>query len=142
MIESPFYVPFQVHDAEGMLPDPLVINDKALHTRMKKNAYNAYSMGSWIQSEPLVDSVTERFFYLLDKISERPGRAFDLGKSLRDYATDVIFTVTFGDDLNFMEKGDSIGMMPTLEYLLGDYAAIVRQTLSTITSACCRRGNY
>jgi hypothetical protein len=103
-----------------MLPDPLVIVDKALHTRMKKNAYYAYSMGAMLQLEPLVDTVTDRFFSLLDK---RP--TCDLGKWLRYYATDVIFAVTFGEDLNFMEKGDPIGMMPMLEYVIGDYVAIV-----------------
>lgn len=112
-----------VYDEEGMLPDPLVISDKALHTRMKKNAYTAYSMGAMLQLEPLVDAVTDRLFALLDK---RP--TCDLGKWLRYYATDVIFAVTFGTDLNFMEKGDPIGMMPMLEYVVGDYVAIVSCT--------------
>ncbi|CAK7213413.1 hypothetical protein SEUCBS140593_001841 [Sporothrix eucalyptigena] len=96
--KSPFYIPFMVYDEEGMLPDPLVISDKALHTRMKKNAYTAYSMGAMLQLEPLVDAVTDRFFALLNK---RP--TCDLGKWLRFYATD----------------GDPIGMMPVLELVLG-----------------------
>ncbi|KAB5563501.1 cytochrome P450 oxidoreductase [Coniochaeta sp. 2T2.1] len=120
--KSDFYIPFQVFDEEGMLPDPFVLNDKALHTRMKKNAYTAYSMGAMLQLEPLADAVTDRLFAALDK---RP--TCDLGKWLRYYATDVIFAVTFGEDLNFMEKGDPIGMMPFLEYVGGDYTGIVGQ---------------
>lgn len=116
-----------LYDEEGLLPDPLVLSDKTLHTRMKRNAYKAYSMSSMLQLEPLVDVVTERFFKLLDEISENPSQTCDLGKWLRYYATDVIFAVTFGEDLNFMEKGDPIGMMPMLEYVVGDYVAIVRQ---------------
>lgn len=115
-----------MHDEEGMLPDPLVLTDKALHNRMKRNAYQAYSMGSMVQLEPLVDGVTERLFKMLDSICESPSGACDLGNLLRYYATDVIFTVTFGEDMNFMEKGDPIGMMPQLEYIIGDYVAVVR----------------
>lgn len=107
-----------------MLPDPLVITDKALHTRMKRNSYIAYSMGSMVQLESLVDDVTDRFFNILDKMAES-GTSCDLGKWLRYYATDVIFTVTFGKDMGFMENGDPIGMMPMLEYIIGDYVAIV-----------------
>ena len=106
----------------------MVLTDKALHTRMKKNAYNAYSMGSMLQLEPLVDAVTDRFFKILDDVVETPSRTCDLGKWLRYYATDVIFAVTFGEDLQFMEKGDPIGMMPMLEYIAGDYVSIVKQT--------------
>ncbi|KAJ5498165.1 Cytochrome P450 [Penicillium expansum] len=125
--KSAFYTPFMVYDEEGLLPDPLVLTDKALHTRMKKNAYNAYSMGSMLQLEPLVDAVTDRFFKILDEVVETPTRTCDLGKWLRYYATDVIFAVTFGEDLQFMEKGDPIGMMPMLEYIAGDYVSIVGQ---------------
>lgn len=125
-MQSPFYTPFMVYDEEGLLPDPLVLTDKAYHNRMKKNAYTAYSMGAMLQLEPLVDTVTERFFEILDKILESPSRTCDLGNWLRYYATDVIFSVTFGEDLKFMEKGDPIGMMPMLEYVAGDYTAIVR----------------
>ncbi|KAF7524468.1 hypothetical protein PCG10_005728 [Penicillium crustosum] len=125
--KSAFYIPFRVYDNEGLLPDPLVLTDKALHTRMKKNAYNAYSMGSMLQLEPLVDAVTDRFFKILDDVVETPSRTCDLGKWLRYYATDVIFAVTFGEDLQFMEKGDPIGMMPMLEYIAGDYVSIVGQ---------------
>ncbi|KAK1764005.1 cytochrome P450 [Phialemonium atrogriseum] len=125
--KSPFYIPFMVYDDEGLLPDPLVLSDKTLHTRMKRNAYNAYSMGSMLQLEPLVDGVTERFFKSLDSVCDSLSRTCDLGEWLRFYATDVIFAVTFGEDLNFMEKGDPIGMMPVLEYVIGDYVAIVGQ---------------
>ncbi|KAJ5373922.1 Cytochrome P450 oxidoreductase [Penicillium concentricum] len=125
--KSAFYIPFMIYDDQGLLPDPLVLSDKTLHTRMKKNAYNAYSMGSMLQLEPLVDTVTNRLFKILDEIVETPSRTCDLGKWLRYYATDVIFTVTFGEDLQFMEKGDPIGMMPMLEYVAGDYTAIVGQ---------------
>lgn len=115
------------HDEEGMLPDPLVLSDKPLHTRMRRNAYNAYSMSSMLGLEPLVNAVTERLFRLLDDISETPSQTCDLGMWLRYYATDVIFSVTFGEDLDFMGKGDPIGMMPLLEYVVGDYMAIVRR---------------
>ena len=71
-----------MHDEEGMLPDPLVLTDKALHNRMKRNAYQAYSMGSMVQLEPLVDGVTERL-KMLDSICESPSGACDLGNLLR-----------------------------------------------------------
>ncbi|KAJ5788309.1 Cytochrome P450 oxidoreductase [Penicillium paradoxum] len=125
--KSAFYTPFMIYDDEGLIPDPLVLIDKAQHTRMKKNAYNAYSMGAMLQLEPLVNEVTTRFFNILSDVAETPSRTCDLGNWLRFYATDVIFSVTFGEDLKFMEKGDPIGMMPMLEYLAGDYTAIVGQ---------------
>lgn len=115
-----------IYDEEGLIPDPLVLIDKAQHTRMKKNAYSAYSMGSMLQLEPLVDAVTSRFFTILDKVVDTPSRTCDLGSWLRYYATDVIFAVTFGEDLQFMERGDPVGMMPMLEYVAGDYTAIVK----------------
>ncbi|KAF9888971.1 hypothetical protein FE257_008141 [Aspergillus nanangensis] len=125
--KSPFYVPFMIYDEEGLLPDPLVLSDKTMHTRMKKNAYSAYSMGSMLQLEPLVDAVTARLFKSLDEISGTAGHACDLGQWLRLYVTDVIFAVTFGEDMDFMQKGDPIGMMSMLEYIAGDYVAIVGQ---------------
>lgn len=119
-----------VYDAEGLLPDPLVLSDKAHHTRMRRNAYNAYSMGAMVQLEPLIDKVTDRFIKLLDELCDKPGSSCDLGEWMRYYATDVIFAVTFGKDLQFMEKGDPIGMMPVLEYVIGDYTGIVRNPIS------------
>lgn len=114
-----------VYDAEGLLPDPLILSDKALHTRMKQNASNAYSMNAMVELESLVDGVTERFYQMLDKFCATPSRACDLGDFVRYYATDVIFTVTFGSDFDFLGQGDSIGMMPILEYVVGDYMGIV-----------------
>ncbi|CAI4213958.1 unnamed protein product [Parascedosporium putredinis] len=126
-IKSKFYVPFHVYDEEGLLPDPLVLTDKAMHTRMKRSAYTAYSMGAMIQLETLLDDVTVRLFNILDSFAECADKTCDLGEWLRLYATDVIFTVTFGQDMKFMEDGDPIGMMPVLEYIIGDYVAIVGQ---------------
>lgn len=76
-----------------------------------------------VQLEPIVDRLTARFFRLLD--TTFPGQPCDLGLWLRYYATDVIFSLTFGTDIGFMENGDSLQMFPTLEYLLGDYTGIV-----------------
>lgn len=96
-----------------------------MHTRMKRSAYTAYSMGAMIQLETLLDDVTARLFNILDTLAQSADKTCDLGEWLRLYATDVIFTVTFGEDMKFMEDGDPIGMMPILEYIIGDYVAIV-----------------
>lgn len=121
--KSPFYQLSEAHDDQGLVPDTFVLTDKALHTRMKKNAANAYSLNGLVQMEPWIEPVTERFLQYLEKQAQ-DGQAIDLAEPLKNYAMDAVFSVTFGRDFNYIEKGDVLRMYYILE-IASDYMAIV-----------------
>jgi len=49
------------------MPDPFILKDKEMHSRMKRNAANAYSLNALVQMEPYVD----RLLGLLSNCSTR-----------------------------------------------------------------------
>lgn len=125
--KSPFYSLARTHDDEGLIPDPFILTDKTLHARMKKNAANAYSMNHLSKMESWIEPVTERLFRILDeKIGDTEG--LDLAAVLRHYAMDCVFAITFGDDQDYLKKGDSDGFLWVLE-LATSYMAIVSNLL-------------
>lgn len=134
--KSRFYQLSTAYDEEGLIPDTFVLTDKvgaehsageytltikALHTRMKRNASNAYSLNGLVQMESWIEPVTER---LLKKLEARAGQPTDMSDLLKDYATDAVFAVTFGRDFNYIEQGDVLKMYGILE-TVSDYMAIV-----------------
>lgn len=121
--KSRFYELSAVHDDEGLVPDPFVLADKALHARMKRNAASAYSMNALVQMEPWLAGPAQRLFDLLDEAAAIKQKC-DLGELLRRYAMDAVFALTFGKDLDFLRKGDRTGMLKTLD-VFTDYMAIV-----------------
>ncbi|KAF1851628.1 cytochrome P450 oxidoreductase [Cucurbitaria berberidis CBS 394.84] len=124
--KSRFYDLASVHDEEGLVPDPFVLTNKELHSRMKRNAANAYSMNGLLQMESWIEPVTERLLQRLEERHVKTGQPCDLGKLLQLYAMDAVFSLTFGKDKDFMEHGDQHGMMRTLD-LMTDYMAIFGQ---------------
>ncbi|KAF2997765.1 hypothetical protein E8E14_000038, partial [Neopestalotiopsis sp. 37M] len=123
--KSSFYEIAEAHDEEGLIPDTFVLKDKALHSRMKRNSSNAYSLNGLLQVEPWLEPVNARVVKILDKHS-KSGLELDLGKMLRDFGMDAIFSITFGKDWNFLEEGDSLNLYPSLNSDV-DYMAIVGQ---------------
>ncbi|KAK7424579.1 hypothetical protein QQZ08_008589 [Neonectria magnoliae] len=121
--KSQFYSLSTAYDEEGLVPDTFVLTDKALHTRMKRNASNAYSTNGLVQMESWIDPVTER---LLNKFHLQAGKPIDIAGILKDYAMDAVFAVTFGRDFNYIEKGDVLKMYGILE-TVSDYMAIFGQ---------------
>ncbi|KAI0006624.1 cytochrome P450 [Xylariaceae sp. FL0662B] len=105
-----FYEPVRFYDEEGLIPDPLVLGDKAVHTRMKRNAANAYSLQGLVQIEPLVNDVLRDLLYHLDETYIAQQTTCDLGKYMLYFAMDAIFTITFGANLDFVRKGDPAGL--------------------------------
>ncbi|CAG9945194.1 unnamed protein product [Clonostachys rosea f. rosea IK726] len=122
-IKSRFYELSSAYDDEGLVPDTFVLTDKALHTRMKKNAANAYSTNGLIQMESWIEPVTER---LVRKLRRQAGQPVDIACLLKDYAMDAVFAVTFGRDFNYVEEGDVLKMYGVLE-TVSDYMAVIGQ---------------
>ncbi|KAH7142147.1 cytochrome P450 [Dactylonectria macrodidyma] len=109
-----------LYDEQGLIPDPLVLADKALHSRMKRNGANAYATSALLQLEPLVDTIIERLLWSPDTFAYS-GKMCDIGQHLRFFSIDAIFAMTFGNDLNFVDKGDESGnikmLQDSLQYL-------------------------
>lgn len=81
-----FYEPCRFYDEEGLIPDPLVLADKELHTRMKRNAANAYSLQALIQIESLVDKVLESLVGHLDESYVAQHETCNLGRYMLYFA--------------------------------------------------------
>ena len=122
--KSPFYLLSSAHDEEGLVPDPFVLTDKSLHSRMKRNAANAYSMNGLVQMESWVEPVTNRLVCILEDQYIDSKKPCDLGNLLKNYAMDAIFALTFGKDLNYLENGDTKNLMKIVD-TISDYMAIV-----------------
>ncbi|KAF5000690.1 hypothetical protein FDECE_11153 [Fusarium decemcellulare] len=121
--KSPFYELSAVYDEQGLVPDPFVIqNNKPLHSRMKRNAANAYSMNGLLKFEPWVDEVIERLLIKLDTHADF-ATSCDLGDMMKNFAMDAICRLTFGRDLNYLDKGDEHGFFRLLD-LFTPYMAI------------------
>lgn len=123
-IKSPFYDLSAVHDEDGLVPDPFVIrNDKTLHSRMKRNAANAYSLNGLIQVEPWVEPVISRFVGILDDHAQA-NAICDLGELLKRFAMDAVCSLTFGSDFGYLEKGDELNFFKSID-LFTAYMSIV-----------------
>jgi hypothetical protein len=127
-VKSPFYDLSAVYDEDGLVPDPFVIrNDKTLHSRMKRNAANAYSLNGLIQFEPWVDPVVNRLLDILDEHAHA-NSICDLGELLKRFAMDAVCSLTFGSDFGYLEKGDELNFFKSVD-LFTAYMSIV-STLS------------
>lgn len=124
-LKSPFYELSEAQDEEGIIPDTFIINDKELHTRMKKNAANAYSMNGLVQMEPLVEPVTERLVKKLEEYAVN-GNAVDIGDMIANYTMDAVFALTFARDFDYMSHGDVLGIHRVMK-VASWYMAVVRQ---------------
>lgn len=128
--KAPFYDLSAVYDEEGLIPDTFVIRqDKPLHARMKRNAANAYSMKSLVQFEPWINEVLDRLLVILDNHASS-GTICDLGYMLKMFAMDAVTRLTFGNDFEYMEKGDHHRIFPTLD-LFTAYMSIVCKTMGS-----------
>jgi len=122
-IKSPFYELSTAHDEEGLIPDPFILTDKDLHSRMKRNAANAYSMNGLVQMEPLIETVTKRFIGRLAQHADEKSPA-DLGKMIANYTMDAVFSLTFGRDFDYMSHGDILGILRIMK-VASFYMAVV-----------------
>lgn len=122
--KSGFYSLAEVYDENGQLfPDPFILKDKDLHSRMKRNAANAYSLNALIQMEPYVDEVLGALLNKLDSFAAN-GADCDLGETSKDYAMDAVTSITFGKNFNYINKGDHLRFYKGLD-VMTDYMAIV-----------------
>lgn len=121
--KSGFYQLSSAYDEEGLVPDTFVLTDRQLHTRMKKNAANAYSLNGLVQMEPCIEPVTERLIEKLE-VKASAQEIVDMAVVFKDYTMDAIFALTFGKDFNYLEKGDTLGMYGVID-TFSDYMAIV-----------------
>ncbi|CAI6098847.1 unnamed protein product [Clonostachys chloroleuca] len=123
---SRFYSLAEGYDEEGLIPDPFVTTDKAMHLRLRRGAANAYSLNSMVQLEAYVDPVTERLANKIRKEYATGKKIVDLGQLVQQYAMDAICALTYGKDLNHTEKGDYLGFFKT-SFIVNSYMAIFGQ---------------
>lgn len=123
--KGPFYSLVAAYDEEGVLPDPFILTDRQLHTRVKRSAANAYSLNTLVQLEPYLDGVTERLVKKLEGFA-RDGKAVDIAPLMQAYAMDAVTALTFGKDFNHMDAGDHLGLFYATK-LINDYMAILGQ---------------
>ncbi|KAK7424576.1 hypothetical protein QQZ08_008586 [Neonectria magnoliae] len=95
-VKSEFFKLGAFTDENGeFIPDPFSTQDRNVHSRLKRGAANAYSLGNVVKMEPYVSGVTERLLKLLDDYAEC-GKVCNLGVILKNYAMDSIFAMSFG----------------------------------------------
>lgn len=123
-VKSGFYSLAEAYDENGeMMPDPFILKNKELHSRMKRNAANAYSLNALVQMEPYIDQVTESLITLLDTYAQS-GSICNIGDIAKNYAMDAVVSITFGKNFNYLERGDWMRFYKTLDTFT-DYMAIV-----------------
>lgn len=112
--KSGFYEGVRFYDKEGIIPGPFVLADREMHSRMKRNASNAYSLQGLVRLEPLVDMVIERLVQRIDGYA-LSGNVCDIGQYMLFFSMDAVFMVTFGQDLDFINKGDERKLLMHLQ---------------------------
>ncbi|VUC23384.1 unnamed protein product [Clonostachys rosea] len=122
-VKSEFFKLGAFTDDKGeYIPDPFSTQDRHIHSRLKRGAANAYSLASLVKMEPLISPVTNRLLKLLDRHADS-GTICDFGDVLKNYAMDAIFCISFGQDMNYLEKGDHIRLYHVLD-IFASYMAI------------------
>lgn len=71
---------------------------------MKRNAVNAYSMNGLVQFEPWIEAVVDRFCEIIDQ-NVNSQTVCDVGDLVNRFSPDAIYSLTFGDDSRYLEKG-------------------------------------
>ncbi|CAH0051416.1 unnamed protein product [Clonostachys solani] len=122
--KSSFYDPSTPYDEEGIVPDPFILKDKAIHSRMKRNAANAYSLSSVLQLEAYVDEVEDKLLAILDREAENPENVIPFDHYLHAFAMDAIFMISFGKSLNILENGDEHKVMACFDTIMPYMATI------------------
>lgn len=108
-IKSDFYKPWQ-NIVNGQRTASLVFTtDEQQHAKMKRPIFNAYSLSTLVEFEPLLDSTTAVFLSRLDELLASTGKVCDLGTWLQWYAFDVIGELTLSKRLGFLERAEDVG---------------------------------
>lgn len=127
-VKSRFYALSEAYDDAGLIPDTFVLNDAGLHSRMKRNASNAYAMHGLVQMEPCIEPVTQRFLEILQAYATRK-EPVPMDKLLKNYTMDAIFALTFGKDFDYMCNGDAL-KLHRMQHIMAAYMAIVGSPFS------------
>ncbi|KAF1843690.1 cytochrome P450 oxidoreductase [Cucurbitaria berberidis CBS 394.84] len=103
--KSQFFLTFSTYDEEGLVPDPFVLREREMHTRMRRSGANAFALKSLPSYEKNVDKVIQRFIANADqKYVDRP---CDFGRVAQNVIADSIFAAIFGNDQRLIETDDS-----------------------------------
>ncbi|KAK1842043.1 cytochrome p450 pisatin [Colletotrichum chrysophilum] len=95
-----------------------------VHSAMRRQVANVYSMSNMVSYEPYVDECTDIFAQRFSEISDE-GRVIDLGHWFQCYALDVIGKITFSKRFGCLDDGgDPQGVIKALDEVL---------TVSTLT---------
>ncbi|KAF4863607.1 Pisatin demethylase [Colletotrichum siamense] len=89
-----------------------------VHSGLRRQVANVYSMSHMVSYEPYVDECTEIFAQRFSEFSEN-GRVIDLGHWFQCYALDVIGKITFSKRFGCLEDGgDPQGVIKALDEVL------------------------
>lgn len=86
LFKAGFYESVRFYDEEGLIPDPFVLAEKTMHSRMKRNAANAYSLKALVQLEAMVDQVALRLFRRFDDEHLAKSETLDIGEYMLYFA--------------------------------------------------------
>ncbi|KAF4929590.1 Pisatin demethylase [Colletotrichum viniferum] len=89
-----------------------------VHSAMRRQVANVYSMSNMVSYEPYVDECTDIFAKRFTECSEN-GRVIDLGHWFQCYALDVIGKITFSKRFGCLDDGgDPQGVIKALDEVL------------------------
>ncbi|KAF4827585.1 Pisatin demethylase [Colletotrichum tropicale] len=112
--KNEWYVPFG-NPALSNLFNEL---DPKVHSAMRRQVANVYSMSNMVSYEPYVDECTDIFATRFTEFSEN-GRVIDLGHWFQCYALDVIGKITFSKRFGCLDDGgDPQGVIKALDEVL------------------------
>lgn len=104
---------FDADSPHGRIPTTFSIIDPAAHNALRRPVGAAFALSHLLDLEPLVNECTD---IIQRKMDTYQGTIVDLGTWLHWYAFDVITTVTFSCNLNFMEKEEDVrGIIEAIE---------------------------
>lgn len=131
--QSEFYPVQQAMLKGSRLPSLFSTTDERYHANMRKAVSNAFSMGSLIHYEPLVDETTEKFLDQTEALFSSRNAICDFPMWLQFYAFDVIGDITYSKRHGFIDRDEDVDGI--IKYLGGmfSYVAPVLMTES-ITS--------
>ncbi|KAF2802374.1 cytochrome P450 [Mytilinidion resinicola] len=126
--KSRLYISQYVTTEDGtVLENVSSTRDEARHSILRRPVAHAYSLGTLVEFEPLVDSTSLVFFKEVEERFARTGKECELSKWVQMYAFDIIGELTFSKRFGFLESGKDLGNMMYHTGKAMDYIGFVGQ---------------
>ncbi|PWY65419.1 pisatin demethylase [Aspergillus eucalypticola CBS 122712] len=126
--KSRLYISQYVTAKDGTVLDNVSsTRDEKKHSVLRRAVANAYSLGTLVEYESLVDSTTRCFFEQLESRFVKTGEVCPLSRWVQMYAFDIIGELTFSKRFGFLEGGKDIDNMIYHTGKAMDYIGIMGQ---------------